>query len=403
MMYFFFTRCVQRVVFSAEGAQYEAYGQNAVRAAGLAENEGLLPYSDHSFRGFRLLQEYLSFKRKFWFVDLVGLDRFAPPQKTSQFLVQIYLDRAFPEEKKFKTENIRLFCSPIVNLFRVDAEPIRVDHVSSEYRVIPDIHHPRSTEVYSVDSVVGTEEGTGIQHDYFPFFSFRGDKGKGSRYFATATRVGPSDQFQTFVSLEGFELKDGTLPVETLSLEVTCTNGSLPREKLTQGTITQTAPDFPNIATFENLTQPTLDLHPKGFASTGSTQREENFLWRVVSHLSLNFMSVATLESLRGVLELYDWTGTDMNRRRIAGLRNVSWVPKEIIHRSAVMRGAEVTIEVQDGHFADEGDLCLFGLVMSEFFSLYATINSFVHVAIVTKPSEQHYHWQPLKGNLPII
>jgi type VI secretion system protein ImpG len=120
----------------------------------------------------------------------------------------------------------------------------------------------------------------------------------------------------------------------------------------------------------------------------------------MISHLSLNFTSVATLEGLRSVLELYDWTGTDANRHRIAGLRTVSWKPKEIFFRSAVMRGAEVTLEIQYGHFADEGDLCLFGLVLSEFFSLYATINSFVHLRIVTKPSEQEYRWQPAKGLL---
>jgi type VI secretion system protein ImpG len=215
--------------------------------------------------------------------------------------------------------------------------------------------------------------------------------------------VGPSDQYQTFISLVGIPVQDGNLAAETLSLELTCTNGSLPREKLQERTITQQAPDFPNIATFENLTQPTLDLHPKGFESLRTLQREENFLWRMISHLSLNFMTVATMESLRSVLELYDWTGTDTNRRRIAGLRKVSWAPKEIIHRSAVIRGVEVTLEIQDGHFADEGDLCLFGLIMSEFLSMYATINSFVHLSIVTKPTEQFYHWQPLKGSLSIV
>ncbi|HEX9007354.1 MAG TPA: type VI secretion system baseplate subunit TssF, partial [Bacteroidota bacterium] len=66
-------------------------------------------------------------------------------------------------------------------------------------------------------------------------------------------------------------------------------------------------------------------------------------------------------------------------------------------------RGTEVTVEVNDGHFADEGDLCLFGLVLSEFYSLYATINSFVHLTIVTKPSEQRFRWQPARGSLPLL
>ncbi len=361
MMHLFFTRNVSRVVFSAGEVTRELSGQQAIRPVGMAANEGLLPYSEHSFRGFLLLQEYLSFRRKFWFADVYGFDRFAPPEKTQEFQVRIHFDKAFPEEKKFKAENIRLYCSPIANVFRTDAEPIRVDHLNSEYRIIPDIHHPKSNEVYSVDTVIGTEEGTGKQHQYHPFFSFKSGLGGGNRYFTTSTRVGPSDSYQTFIALEGFAAEDGNLPVETLSAGIVCTNGSLPREKLQERTITQPAPDFPGIVTFENITQPTLDLHPKGFESIRSTKREENFLWRMISHLSLNFVSVATLDSLRSVLELYDWTGTDANRRRLAGLRNVSSAPKEIIHRSAVIRGVEVTVEIQDGHFADEGDLCLFG------------------------------------------
>jgi type VI secretion system protein ImpG len=401
LMHLFFSQHVSKVVFSSGDIKYPMSGQQAVRPAGLAMDEGLLPYSEHSFKGFRLLQEYLSFRRKFWFVDVFGFDRFAPPQKTSEFQVQFYFSKPFPEEKKFKTENIRLFCTPIVNVYRTDAEPIRVDHMSFEHKIIPDVRHPKSSEIYSVESVVGTEEGTGKQHFYHSFLSFK--QGNGSRYFSASTRIGPSEQYQTYISLEGLAREGGSLPVETLSVEVMCTNGSLPREKLQERTITQPAPDFPNIASFENLTQPTLDLHPKGQASLRTAKREENSMWRMISHLSLNFMSVATLDALRGVLELYDWTGTDANRRRIAGLRNVSWKPKEILHRSAVLRGVEVTIEIQDGHFADEGDICLFGLVMSEFFSMYATINSFVHLCIVTKPSEQTYRWQPNKGMLSTL
>jgi type VI secretion system protein ImpG len=405
IMHMFFCRHVDRVIFSAGDSVHEASGEEAVRAAGLSATEGLLPYSAHSFRGFRLLQEYLSFRRKFWFADLCGFDRFVPPDKCQEFQVKVCFSRGFPEQKKFTTENIRLYCTPIVNLFRTDAEPIRVDHTRSEYLIIPEIHHPKANEVYSVDSAVSTEEGTGRQHYYHSFYSFKSGKESGERprYFSTSTRIGASDRYQTFISLEGFALDEEVVPVETLSLGVNCTNGSLPREKLGEKTITQPRPDFPAIVSFENLTQPTLDLHAKGFETIRSSKREENFLWRLISHLSLNFMSVCTTDSLRNVLELYDWTDSDANRRRISGIRNVSCSPKEMISRSAVVRGVEVTIEIQDGHFADEGDLCLFGLVLSEFYSLYATINSFVQLRIITKPSEHVYEWKPIKGSLSVV
>jgi type VI secretion system protein ImpG len=405
-MYLFFTRHVHKVVFrSADqtGGGNELAGQQWIRPGGLGGHEALMPSSPYSFAGQRYLQEYFAFRRRFWFVDLYGFDRFVVPPKVTGFKVQICFDRAYPEERRFKTENLRLFCVPIANLFRTDAEPVRVDHTRFEYRVIPDVRHPRTVEPYSVDSVVGTEEATGERHDYHPFYSF-GQAGRSDgRYFTTSTRIGPSERPEMFISPGGFHVQEKTIPVEVLSLEVTCTNGTLPREKLQTHMITEPSADFPNIASFENLTQPTLCLYPPVLQSGTETQPAEYYLWKVLSHLSLNMMSLATREALRAVLELYDWSGTDANRMRIAGIRAVQWKPKEILRRGAVVRGAQVVLEIQDGQFADEGDLCLFGLLLAEFLDQYATINSFVHLQIITKPSEHVYQWEPQRGMLPVV
>ena len=86
-------------------------------------------------------------------------------------------------------------------------------------------------------------------------------------------------------------------------------------------------------------------------------------------------------------MELYDWADTEASRRRRRGIKDVTWVPKDILRRGSVRRGAEVTIKVADDHFSDEGDLALFGLVLSEFLSLYATINAFVHLVVESVPS----------------
>ena len=76
----------------------------------------------------------------------------------------------------------------------------------------------------------------------------------------------------------------------------------------------------------------------------------------------------------------------------------VTWEHREQVHRGTIVRGAEVVVEIIEDHLADEGDVCLFGHVMSEFFRLYATINSFVHLTIVTIPSGRIYAWHPEKG-----
>ena len=122
-----------------------------------------------------------------------------------EFQVHCDFDRAFPEEKKFNArEHPPLLCSPIVNLFRMDAEPIRLDHLQPEYRVVPDIQHPKGHQVYSVDSIIGTEEGTGKRH-IFPALLRRGERkpGGGPALFQALNPRRASGTSETFISLGG--------------------------------------------------------------------------------------------------------------------------------------------------------------------------------------------------------
>ncbi len=401
-MHLFFTRHVTHVTCSADdGASTSMRGQGWVQPSGLEAHEGLLPYEPATFDGFRLLQEYLCFRRKFWFVDLKGLSRLEASDDAAAFEVEIFFDRPYPEERRFERDNIRLHCAPAVNIFPSDAEPIRVNGEASEHRIVPSYSDRNGMVAYDVQKVVGIEEVTGNRHDYEPFLSFRhhhnGRRAARSdgRYYTTSRRIGPADQPEVYLSLSDAHMQALTdIPAETLSLELRCTNGSLPREALKEGMIRHLAPDVPNIAEPQNLTQPSLIQYP-------TNQGESDFFWKLISHWSFNFRSVASRDALVGLLKLYDWLESGANRRRLQGIRDVRWTPKERIEHGAVLRGTEVTIEIEEGHFADEGDLCLFGLVMSRFLSMYATINSFVHLVIVTNPSERRYEWMPNRGTRP--
>src|SRR5690606_8272972 len=118
------------------------------------------------------------------------------------------------------------------------------------------------------------------------------------------------------------------------------------RERLQEGSIDRLAPDAPQVVDVSNVTQPTLNLDPP----MGS---RDEFFWQLVSHWSFNYLSVASRDALIGLLALYDWTGSDANKRRLAGISDVQWLPKEMPYRGGVIRGAEVRVTVQEGHFDD--------------------------------------------------
>ncbi|MEO6527593.1 MAG: type VI secretion system baseplate subunit TssF [Gemmatimonadaceae bacterium] len=376
----------------------ELTGQQWITPGGFGEPDGvgddaLLPYSPHTFHGFRLLQEYLAFRQKFWFVDLLGLEQLQATPKMTSFDVEIRFDRALPQGKQIKAEQIRLFCTPVVNLFSQDANPIRVDHRSSEYRVIGDLEQPRGVEVYDVLRVTGEEDGTRRRHTYQPYLA-TGREPTRERWFTTTQRTRADGRRDTLLTLGGADA--AALRPETVSLEVRCTNGSLPQERLREGMIRELGPNVPRVATVEMLVQPTGILR-------APVQNQRELYWRLISHLSLGHRSLGSRDGLADLLTLYDWSDDAANRRRIAGIRSVTTRPREMVHRRACIRGSETELEIGEEHFSDEGDVCLFGLVLSHVLRAYTTINSFAHLAIVQVPSRSRYVWNAHRGAQAVL
>jgi type VI secretion system protein ImpG len=366
-------------------------GAQWVRPGGLEPEEALVPPDDRVPSGLRLLQEYMAFRRKFLFVDLLGLDRFDTEGQRA-FTVEVLFDRVFPEDRPVRTDHVRLHCAPAVNLFEVDAEPLRADRRVAEYRVIPDLRLRQSVEAYDVREVVGMDDVSGARRAYAPYLAFRTERA-GPRYLTTR-RIGPTGRPDIFLQL--VDDAEPALRGETLSIRLRCTNGAVPREALQEGSLTRPAPEAASLVEVTNLTQPTLIQRPP-------LQEHQGFLWSLLSHWSFNHLSVASPEALRGLLQLYDWGGSEGHQRRLEGIRGVRWAPAEVFTRGGLLRGSEVILTVQEGHFADDGDLCLFGLVLSQVLSLYATINSFVHLTIEVVPSGRQFTWKPSRGTQGLL
>ncbi|WP_031359996.1 type VI secretion system baseplate subunit TssF [Caballeronia sordidicola] len=366
-----------------------------VEAAGFKADERLWPKADNAFGGYQLLLEYFTFPEKFMFVDLVGLDMQMIPQAAPYFDVEIVLAQPYPDDMRFTEENVRLFCTPIINLFKIQADPITVSHFETEYRVHTVKARGDFVEAYSVDSVVGFETSNGSRFEYAPFASFRHRGGMlrhemPERYFHTRARRGPSGRFDTWVVLGGHAWEsETTLPEETLSLSVTGTNGMLPRKGLREASINRTRGGFTNVASVRNLTAPTLPVYPP----TG-----DRFHWRVLSHLAPNYLSLLDAEILRGSLALYDWTDGELNRRRIDAIIDVKHQPLQKLVKGGLLRGVEIEVTLNSDKFAGDGDLALFGEMLNRFFALYATMNIYTKLVVISLPSGRRITWPDNKA-----
>lgn len=358
---------------------------------GFEERDRLWPKGDSAFSGYQLLLEYFSFRQKFMFVELNGLQHIGLGPQSSWFELDIVLDDSWPADLPFTTDNFRLHCAPVINLFALEADPLTPDPLQHEYLLRPMRIQDGHTEIYSVDEIRGALKNG--HHPYVPFTSFRHRGGMmrhdvPERYFHTRVKRGPSGLYDTWLILGGrsFELEQQASNPESLSIRITATNGQLPRRSLESTLLNQVVKGGKVAVTVMNLTMPTLPLYPPS---------QDRFHWRVMSHLGSSFLSMMdNPEVLRGTLALYDWSDDEMNRRRLEAIVAVKHTLIRRFERGYMLRGVDIEITLNADNFAGEGDVALFGEMLHRFFALYADVHLFNQLTLVLQPTGKRLRWK---------
>ncbi|MFM8330687.1 MAG: type VI secretion system baseplate subunit TssF, partial [Candidatus Methylumidiphilus sp.] len=124
--------------------------------------------------------------------------------------------------------------------------------------------------------------------------------------------------------------------------------------------------------------------------------------WRLISHLSLNYLSLADSDALRGaaalreLLTLYSDPNDDAVRRQIEGVLSVQ--SRNVVRRVDAVgpivfgRGQEVTLKFEESAFEGSGAFLL-GAVLEQFFARYASINSFTETVVASADRGEIMRW----------
>jgi type VI secretion system protein ImpG len=360
----------------------------SIRAVGFAPDEALYPWSARSFSGFRLLSEYFALPEKFLFVDLCGLDARTLLQAGNRMEVFVYFDQAKPElEHRLQPDALALNCTPMVNLFPRQCEPIPLTHEKSEYPILADSRRPRALEIWSVERVRELR-GDGSTRPWRPFYRHPAETAPDEQlggFYATIRRDSTAPLTGTDVLLAPFDpALDVDRPADAvLSVDALCSNRDLPAElpwgggqprlRLSQG--------LSAVTTLTCLTPPTPALR---------APLREHRASRLISHLSLGHLSIVggpgAADSLREVLRLYDLRETPESRAAIAGLLSVQSQPATArvpgARQGSFCRGLDVTLEF-DARAWESSGLFLMAAVIEHFMALHATVNAFVRTTAV--------------------
>ncbi len=387
----------------------------ALFPVGFNGDEGLLPYTPQSFPGYRLLTEFFAFPSKFLFVDLGGFQRVQKAGMERKLEVVIFLDRKMERlEPIVDATTFKLGCTPVMNLFEQTAEPILLTQTKTEYRIVPDVAAPHGTEVYSIDSVTSVDPARGTT-EYRPFYSFRhgGDR-RTRRTFWYAVRrpvVGEGDRgYDVYLNLVDLDFEPHVPAEKSLVVRTLCTNRDLPMRlaQASEGVQFELEMAGP-VRRVSCLRAPTLPLRPPV---------RRGAYWRLVSHLSLNHLSLTDPEegrtALREILSLYDFSDPEAGQQQalvtqqliegIAAVRSRPVIGQTgAATSSGFCRGTEVTIEFDEEKYVGSG-LYLFASVLERFLGLYVSVNSFSQLVAMTRQGQGIVKkWPPRAGEQPLL
>src|SRR5690625_4049177 len=89
---------------------------------------------------YRLLTQYIACPQEFMFLDVEGVELARLGAGVNHFELYLYFNESNIElEHNISAENFVLGCSPVVNLFSHETDPIELDQRQTEYQVVPDV------------------------------------------------------------------------------------------------------------------------------------------------------------------------------------------------------------------------------------------------------------------------
>jgi len=139
---------------------------------------------------------------------------------------------------------------------------------------------------------------------------------------------------------------------------------------------------------------------------------EGEISWRLISHLTLNYLSLVDTDSrdgagsLRDLLKLYGDASEPAIRKQVQGLRNMSCKPVTRRVKTpgpiAFARGLELDVTLDEPHFEGTG-IFMLGAVLERFFCKYVSINSFTETVVRSIDRGEVMRWPARIGQRAIL
>jgi type VI secretion system protein ImpG len=383
-----------------------------IKTVGFEDDQQVVPYSQRTLSGYRLLLENFIFPEKFLFFDIDDLDT-KWQGIDDQFEIFFYLKEGSDDlEKQVNSNNFLLGCTPVINLFEQELEPVRVDSSQYEFKLSPRYLDAEVAEIISISDVTAFDP----KDNEILVTPFYGETHPNyldqNRLFWNIRReasswAGGFAEFGTemYLSLVDHQFKGFTVDEDygswLLSINALCSNRNLPAH-LPFGTNEPKMfiPDRADIIKkVKCLLAPTLPVR----ADLGDSSR-----WQLVSHLSLDsFTGNNAVKTLKEMLKLYDFKNSPENKTLIESIYAIQITPATArVNQNGMIGfscGNDIELTFTSEHYSGS-DVFFFCTILDRVFAQFAAINSFTRLSVRFKDQNGIYHtWPSRAGKVPLI
>ncbi|WP_235995936.1 MULTISPECIES: type VI secretion system baseplate subunit TssF [Burkholderia] len=388
--------------------RWEALNAPPLAAVGYGDSERLIDEDDGP-AALRLLSEYFAYPKKFDFVD-VDLASLARAAGSAQRLtLHLAISSIHPDSpaaqrlKNLSAGHLRLFCTPIVNLFQLTSLSLKRDPISGTYPVRSQNTDATDVEICSVDAVRATTNASraNVIHPFTSLMHGSATRPAGP-YWVPKQRnaAAPSDRKEAALDLVGLDGRPAAdTGIEQIVVDVTCSNGDLPR------TMRFGADDGDLVNEQGALVSRIVMLSAP--TEVERLPRDGNAAWRFIALLaphSIELTRAGLVELKRLFREFSNHAARHANL--LDGLTNLSHRVKQLWLSGEPMpsfvRGLEITLTVDEQAFAT-ASLSTFIVVMDHFFAMYAPATSFVQLVVTSANNGREIRrCAPRPGTIPL-
>jgi type VI secretion system protein ImpG len=386
---------LQQIKVVANGESY--LNKSDISPTGFDKSQSLFPQPKGMMPAFDLIQQYFLFPQKFLFIDL-DLTNWVSRGAGDKFEIQFICDKPNFRMPKITREHFVLHASPAVNLFDLESQSILINAQHSEYQLLPNKGSDGGEiQIYSVDHVESHARGMQESRQYILFGGFTKPDGNTSVYELNYQQGSTSYAPDTFIKL-AFGQEQQINKNEILKAQLTCSNGQA-AEKLSPGDICVATGNTPELTTFRNVTTPT---------KARKIPLDGDMLWQLISHLSLNYLSITDSDTLKAILRQYiapdDRHKSDklVNEKKIESIDKLEVVAGESLFANNFIHGQNIKIIIKSENFECIGDKYLFGSVLDRFLSGTTTINVYTELTFEDYFSGERQLWPAKIGNRPL-